>query len=103
LAGALTFITVFYVWGSFSGRHSGRTGTRGYRMPLYPLIPVLGIFIVIGEVAAQWADRDVGRPSLFIWLGIYAFSYLYYRFVLMRRPEGWRMEGPRDIDALSQL
>src|SRR5665213_2825367 len=99
LSGGLTSITVFYVWGSFSGRRSGRTGTRGYRMPLHPLIPVLGIFIVIGEVAALWVDRDIGRPSLFIWVGIYAFSYLYYRFVLMRRPEGWRMEGPRDIDA----
>jgi hypothetical protein len=32
-------------------------------------------------------------------VGIDAFSYSYYRFVLMRRPEGWRMEGPRDIDA----
>jgi amino acid transporter len=99
LSGGLTSITVFYVWGSFSGRRSGRTGTHAYRMPLYPLIPVLGIFLLIGEIAALWVDRDIGRPSLFIWVGINAFSYSYYRFVLMRRPEGWRMEGPRDIDA----
>jgi hypothetical protein len=26
-------------------------------------------------------------------------SYLYYRFVLMRRRQGWRMTGPEDIDA----
>jgi amino acid transporter len=99
LSGGLISITVFYVWGSFSGRRSGRTGTHAYRMPLYPLIPVLGIFLLIGEIAALWVDRDIGRPSLFIWVGINAFSYSYYRFVLMRRPEGWRMEGPRDIDA----
>ena len=99
LSGGLTSITVFYVWGAFSGRRSGRTGTHAYRMPLYPLIPVLGIFLLIGEIAALWVDRDIGRPSLFIWVGINAFSYSYYRFVLMRRPEGWRMEGPRDIDA----
>jgi amino acid transporter len=99
LSGGLTSITVFYVWGSFCGRLSGRTGTHAYRMPLFPLIPVLGGFLVIGEIATLWVDRDIGRPALFIWLGINAFSYWYYRFVLMRRPEGWRMEGPRDIDA----
>jgi amino acid transporter len=99
LAGNLTFMTIFYVWGAFAGRRSGRTGTHAYRMPWYPLIPILGIVIVVGEVVAQWLDRDVGRPSLLCWLVIFALSYLYYRFVLMRRPEGWRMEGPRDIDA----
>jgi amino acid transporter len=99
LSGGLTSITVFYVWGSFCGRRSGRTGTHAYRMPLYPLIPVLWVFLVIGEIATLWVDRDIGRPALFIWVGISAFSLAYYRFVLMRRPEGWRMEGPRDIDA----
>ena len=55
--------------------------------------------IVAGEGVAQWLDRDSGRPSLLIWLGLYAAGYLYYRFVLMRRRNGWRMKGPRDIDA----
>ena len=99
LAGNLTVFTVFYVWGCFRGRSSGRTGHHAYRTPFYPLIPILGVFIVIGEVIAQWIDKDVGRPSLLIWLGMYAIGYLYYRYVLMRRPHGWRMEGPRDIDA----
>jgi amino acid transporter len=100
LAGNLTVITVFYVWGCFAGRRSGRTGRQGtYRTPLHPLIPILGIFIVIGEVIAQWIDKDVGRPSLLIWVGMYTSGYLYYRFVLMRRPRGWRLEGPQDIDA----
>jgi len=99
LAGNLTVFTVFYVWGCFRGRSGGRTGQHTYRTPLYPLIPILGVFIVIGEVMAQWLDRDVGRPSLLVWLGMYAMGYLYYRYVLMRRPQGWRMEGPQDIDA----
>jgi hypothetical protein len=99
LAGNLTFMTLFYVWGSFAGRRSGRTGKHGYRMPLYPLVPVIGIFVIIGEVVAQWLDTDIGRPSLFIWLGTFLLSYLYYRFVLMRRPGGWRLAGPVDIDA----
>jgi amino acid transporter len=101
LAGNLTFMTIFYVWGCLAGRRSGRTRGATYRTPFHPLAPVIGIFIVLGEIAAQWLDRDVGRPSLIIWLGIFCLSYLYYRFVLMRRPQGWRMAGPADIDSHS--
>jgi hypothetical protein len=36
---------------------------------------------------------------LFICTGVYVLAYLYYRFVLMRRPGGWVMSGPEDIDA----
>jgi len=54
---------------------------------------------VVGEVVAQWIDRDVGRPALIWWLLIYTGSYLYYRLVLRRRPQGWRLQGPADIDA----
>src|ERR1700733_12347939 len=103
LAGNFPVITIFYVWGASAGRRSGRTGTHAYRTPLYPLIPVIGIFIIIGEVAAQWIDRDVGRPSLCICAANYALSFLYYRFVLMRRPQRWRMVGPLDIDAEARI
>jgi amino acid transporter len=101
LAGLLTLFTILYVWGVFAGRRSGRTGAKGYRTPWYPLVPVVGIFIIIGELIVQWIDTDVGRPSLFICTGVMVASYLYYRFVLMRRPQGWRMTGPADIDAQS--
>jgi amino acid transporter len=99
LAGYLTLITILYVWGIFAGRRSGRTRSKGYRTPWYPLVPVVGIFIVIGELVVQWIDTEVGRPSLFICTGVMVASYLYYRFVLMRRRQGWRMTGPEDIDA----
>jgi amino acid transporter len=99
LAGNLTVISMLYIWGCFAGRRSGRTGRHGYRTPWHPLIPILGVIIVVGEVIAQWLDKDVGRPAIVICLGLYGAAYLYYRFVLMRRPQGWRMEGPQDIDA----
>jgi amino acid transporter len=99
LAGFLTFFTILYVWGVFAGRRSGRTGTKGYRTPYYPLVPVVGIFIIIGELVVQWIDTAVGRPSLFFCTGAMVMCYLYYRLVLMRRPQGWRMTGPEDIDA----
>jgi hypothetical protein len=38
---------------------------------------------------------------LFICGGSYVLAYLYYRFVLMRRAEGWVMTGPADIDAIA--
>ncbi|MDB5694162.1 MAG: hypothetical protein JWO81_3225 [Alphaproteobacteria bacterium] len=99
LSGNYTIITIFYVWGVFAGRRSGRTGGHAYRTPIFPLIPLLGIGIVIAEVVVLWLDAEQGRKSLFVCGGVYAAAYLYYRFVLMRRPGGWVMTGPEDIDA----
>ena len=101
LSGNYTIITIFYVWGVFAGRRSGRTGTHDYRTPLFPLIPLLGVFIVVGEVVVLWLDPDTGRKSLFLCGGVWVLAYCYYRWVLMRRPGGWRMTGPADIDAVT--
>jgi amino acid transporter len=99
LSGNYTIITIFYVWGVLAGRRSGRTGVGVYRTPAFPLIPLLGIVIVCGEVVVLLLDRESGRKSLFICGGVYVLAYLYYHFVLMRRPGGWAMQGPEDIDA----
>jgi amino acid transporter len=99
LSGNYTVITIFYVWGVFAGRRSGRTGGHAYKTPLYPLIPAIGIAIVAAEIVVLWLDKDSGRPSLLVCAGVYAAAFLYYRLVLMRRPEGWVMTGPEDIDA----
>lgn len=100
LSGNYTILTVFYVLGIYSGRRSGRTGTHDYKTPWYPLIPLLGVAIVIGEVVVLWLDADSGRKSLFLCSAVWVLSCLYYRFVLLRRPGGWRMTGPSDIDAM---
>jgi amino acid transporter len=99
LSGNYTILTIFYVWGVLAGRRSGRTGTHAYRTPFFPLIPAIGILIVIGEIVVLWLDADVGRKSLLVCSGVFVLSFLYYRFVLMRRPGGWTMTGPADIDA----
>lgn len=99
LSGNYTIITIFYVWGVFAGRRSGRTGSGAYRTPAYPWIPLIGAMIVIGEVVVLWLDPESGRRSLFVCAGVYVLAYCYYRFVLMRRPGGWSMVGPEDIDA----
>jgi len=103
LSGNYTIITMFYTWGVLAGRRSGRTGGGAvYRTPAFPLIPLLGILIVCGEVIVLLLDPESGRKSLFIYVGIYALAYCYYRFVLMRRPGGWTLKGPEDIDATSE-
>jgi amino acid transporter len=99
LSGNYTILTAFYVWGVLAGRRSGRTGIGRYRTPAWPLIPLIGILIVIGEVIVLWLDPESGRKSLFVCSGLYVLAYCYYRFVLMRRPDGWIMTGPEDIDA----
>lgn len=99
LSGNYTILCAFYTWGIFAGRRSGRTGKAAYRTPIYPLIPILGVLIVVGEMVGLWLDTDLGRKSLFVSTGVFLLSYFYYRFVLMRRPGGWTMRGPDDIDA----
>jgi amino acid transporter len=99
LSGNYTILTAFYVWGVLAGRRAGRTGVGRYKTPLWPLIPLIGAVIVVGEVVVLWLDPESGRKSLFVCSGIYVLAYCYYRFVLMRRPGGWVMTGPEDIDA----
>lgn len=102
LSGGISVISIFYIWGVLRGRRTGRTGAGAlYRSPLFPLIPLLGVLIVLGEVTVLWLDADLGRPSLFICLGVYGLAFLYYRLVLRRRPGGWRLTGPADIDAVT--
>ena len=99
LSGNYTIITVFYTWGVLAGRRSGRTGHAAYQSPAFPLIPLIGIVIICGEIVVLWLDKESGRKSLFICAGVYLLAYCYYRLVLMRRPGGWTLKGPEDIDA----
>ena len=98
LSGNYTITTCFYVAGVLIGRKSGRTGIGRYKTPAFPLIPLLGIAIILGEVVVLWLDPEAGRKSLFVCTGVYLLAYCYYRFVLMRRRGGWMMIGPEDID-----
>ncbi|HTW74720.1 MAG TPA: APC family permease [Steroidobacteraceae bacterium] len=105
LSGNYTILTLFYVWGVIAGRRSGRTGgpEHSYASPLFPLMPILGALFVVGEVTVLWLDPDVGRKSLFACSGAWLLAFCYYRFVLMRRPGGWKLRGPADIDAMVRL
>ncbi|SFP39187.1 APC family permease [Sphingomonas rubra] len=67
------------------GRRTGASAHAGYRMPLYPLAPVVTL-VALGYVAwTSWFDLEEGRPGLLMTAAQIALSAAYYHFVLRRR------------------
>jgi len=76
------------------GRRSGATHHAPYRMPWFPLAPVLTLIALAGVVVVNWQDAEQGRPGLIATAVQMAASALYYWFVLRRREEGWIVTEP---------
>lgn len=85
-SGALVALSVWV------GRRRGRTGQTGYRTPWFPLMPVFGLLAAAGLVVATFVDREAGRPSMMILLGVIAVASGYYQWVL--KPRGWCVQQP---------
>ena len=67
------------------GRRTGSSAHAPYRMPLYPLAPVV-TFAALGYVlVTNWLDPVDGRPALYATAVQIAGSAAYYWFVLRRR------------------
>jgi amino acid transporter len=80
---------------AIAGRENGKTGHAHYRMPWHPL-PAIAALLIMGYVIyASYLDPAVGRPSLFVTLGIIVISAGYYLLVLRRRGN-WTLRGPED-------
>ncbi|PZU11482.1 APC family permease [Sphingomonas sp.] len=77
------------------GRRTGATAHAVYRMPLFPLAPVLTLAALIYVVWASWWDVEEGRPGLIATGAQVAISILYYRFVICRRGV-WTTRDPRN-------
>jgi amino acid transporter len=78
--------------GAIVGRRTGSTAHGAYKMRWYPLPPLLAI-AGMGYVTYQTAkDSVIGRPSIFVTLGILVAGAIYYVF---RRRE-WTLRGPED-------
>jgi amino acid transporter len=70
------------------GRRRGMTAHARYRMPLFPLPPLVTLTALAVVLWATWLDPEEGRPAL-IATGVQLLvAYLYYRLILARR--GWR-------------
>lgn len=89
-SGLIVFALALVSLAVLVGRRRGLTGQPGFwRSALFPAAPVLGLAIAVAFAAADWADADVGRPSLLVMALIIAAAVLWHRFGLRRRPEGW--------------
>jgi len=79
--------------GAIAGRRTGSTARGAYRMPLFPLAPIVGLAALVGLVWTSLQDAEVGRPGLLASLAVIVVSALAYRLVL--RPRGtWAHRGP---------
>ena len=74
------------------GRRGGTTAHAPYRMPLYPLAPVVTFMALAAITWATWFDPDEGRPAILATLVQIALSAGYYWLVLRRR--GWTASVP---------
>jgi amino acid transporter len=75
------------------GRRTGATRHALYRMPLYPLAPVITLLALAYVIYTSWLDLEEGRPGLIMTAAQIAGSAVYYWFVLRRRGE-WRVHVP---------
>jgi len=80
---------------TMAGRRNGATSHAAYRMPLFPVAPVVAL-VALGYVVYENAlDPNVGRPSLYVTIGIGVASVLYYVLFLRRRGT-WELKGADD-------
>lgn len=77
------------------GRAQGATAHAPYRMPLYPLAPVVTLAALGYIVWTSWWDVSNGRPGLIATLVQIAISAGYYWLVL--RPRGGWERQPTNI------
>ena len=75
------------------GRRTGATAHAPYRMPLYPLAPIVTLLALAYVVYTSWLDLDEGRPGLLMTGAQIVASAAYYWFVLRRRG-GWTARIP---------
>jgi amino acid transporter len=82
--------------GVMAGRRNGSTAHGVYRMPLYPLAPLLGLAALAYVLYANWLDPAVGRPSLIATGAIMAVAFAYCLLMRRRRGPTWAITGPAD-------
>ena len=77
------------------GRRSGASHHAAYRMPLYPLWPVLGLLALAYVFYSSALDPAVGQPSLIANALIIVLSLIYYAVVIRRRGI-WTLRDPEE-------
>lgn len=90
-SGLVTYSLALVSLAVLVGRARRLTGRPGYwRAAMYPLAPVLGLALAGVFAVADLMDADAGRPSILLLGAVLVAGLLWHRFVLQRRPGGWR-------------
>jgi amino acid transporter len=88
---SLVFIYSLLCVAVMVGRRNGTTRHGRYRMPLFPLPPLLGL-LALGYVSyANFLDAAVGRLSLWATLGMVLLAALYYYGFLRHKKHGLKV------------
>jgi amino acid transporter len=67
------------------GRRSGTSAHARYRMPLYPLAPIVTLIALAMITVATWQDVEEGRPAIVATIIQIVIAVGYYLLVLRRR------------------
>jgi amino acid transporter len=81
--------------GAIAGRRTGATAHAQYRMPWFPVAPVLALAVLVFVVYQNVLDPAVGRPSLIVTAAIVVLAVAYY-VVVLRRRGGWKLAGSEE-------
>ncbi len=92
---SLVVIYALLCTAAIAGRQNGVTAHAHYRMPLYPLPPILAALSLIYVAYQNFRDPVIGRPSLGATVAVMIISAIYYVAVLRRRGS-WELRGPSD-------
>jgi amino acid transporter len=82
---AITYLGIAFA--ALIGRRTGVTAHAAYRMPWFPIAPLVTIGALALVFWASWLDAGTGRPGLVATAMQVLIATLYYRFVLRRRGE----------------
>ncbi|MBN9740999.1 amino acid transporter [Amycolatopsis sp. A1MSW2902] len=88
-----TSIVVVYAalcLGAILGRRSGATAGAKYRMPGFPIAPVVALVALAFVLYVNATDPVIGRPSLIVTAAIALLALGYY-LVVLRRRGGWQL------------
>ena len=77
------------------GRWQGSSDHAVYRMPLFPLVPILGLVSLCFVLYTSWLDPKNGLPSVAANAAVIVLSLGYYGIFLTRNG-GWVLRGPDD-------
>ncbi|MBV8681751.1 MAG: APC family permease [Caulobacteraceae bacterium] len=76
----------------FVGRRKGLTG-RDFRAPAHPFVPLFGLTVTALSILADWLDKDAGRPSILLLMGLFLGALVYYHFRLRQASAHWTIGG----------